>query len=141
MVSDDILRLFLDWINLYHESHFAVIRVIYEMRNDPPTRYDIWVAVYGQAVPRDDSADADLYKMLIRDLTLGGVIRQSRESDYLGRFKKKVSPRRVSASTMKSAFDDSEEYVLTEMGSQFVHYTMNELVARLGSSTTQDVKA
>lgn len=24
--SDDILRLFLDWIDTYHEAHFAVIR-------------------------------------------------------------------------------------------------------------------
>jgi hypothetical protein len=48
--SDDILRLFLDWINTYHEAHFAVIREIY--KNPGPTRYDIWIAVYGEAVPR-----------------------------------------------------------------------------------------
>jgi hypothetical protein len=44
--SDDILRLFLDWIEQYHEAHFAVIREIY--KNPSPTRYDIWVAVYGK---------------------------------------------------------------------------------------------
>jgi len=32
---------------------------------------------------------------------------------------------------MESAFEDSKSYVLTELGSQFVHYTMTELVARL----------
>jgi len=32
---------------------------------------------------------------------------------------------------MESAFEDSKQYVLTELGSQFVHYTMTELVARL----------
>jgi len=84
MCSDDILRLFLDWIDNYHESHFAIIRVIYEQRNDPPTRYDIWVAVYGEPVPRDDSAQADLYKMLISDLSIGRVIRQPRETDCRG---------------------------------------------------------
>ena len=76
--SDDIIRLFLDWIDTYHETHFAVIRSIYEERGDPPTRYDIWVAIYGQQLPREDSAEADLYKMLIRDLSTGGVIRQPR---------------------------------------------------------------
>src|SRR5438445_4537593 len=55
-------------------------------KNEGPTRYDIWVAVYGEPVPRDDSAQADLYRMLIRDLSTGGVIRQPRESDGLGRF-------------------------------------------------------
>jgi hypothetical protein len=132
---DDILRLFLDWVDTYHESHFAVIREIYKARNDPPTRYDIWIAVYGEPVPRDNSAEADLYKMLIRDLTLGGVIRQPRESDYQGRFKKRArAPRRASSSTLESPFEDTKQYVLTEMGGQFVHYTMNELVARLADS-------
>jgi hypothetical protein len=138
--SDDILRLFLDWVDTYHEAHFAVIREIYKGRNDPPTRYDIWLAVYGEPVPRDDSADADLYKMLIRDLALGGVIRQPRESDNQGRFRKKVrAPRRASSSTMESPFEDTKPYVLTEMGGQFVHYTMNELVARLGESASPEI--
>jgi hypothetical protein len=65
--SDDILRLFLDWVDTYHEAHFAVVREIY--KNPGPTRYDIWISVYGEPLPRDDSAQADLYKMLIRDLS------------------------------------------------------------------------
>jgi hypothetical protein len=32
---------------------------------------------------------------------------------------------------MKSVFDDSDEYELTELGKQFVHYAMNELAPRL----------
>lgn len=129
--SDDILRLFLDWIEIYHEAHFAVIRHIY--KNPGPTRYDIWIGIYGEPVPRDDSAEADIYKMLIRDLSLGGVIRQPRESDADGRFRKKTSPaRRISASsTLESPFEDTKQYVLTELGKQFVHYTMNELVSRI----------
>jgi hypothetical protein len=131
IVSDDIVRLFLDWIDAYHEVHFAVIREVH--KNQGPTRYDIWVAVYGEPVPRDDSAEADLFRMLIRDLSLGSVIRQPRESDFSGRFMKKTrAPRRVAASkTMESAFEDTKQYVLTELGSQFVHYTMTELVSRL----------
>ena len=131
IVSDDIVRLFLDWIDVYHEAHFAVIREIH--KNQGPTRYDIWVAVYGHPIPRDDSPEADLYRMLIRDLSTGGVIRQPRESDYGGRFMKKTrSPRgTTSSNTMESAFEDTKQYVLTGLGSQFVHYTMTELVPRL----------
>jgi len=135
--SDDIVRLFLDWLDNYHEAHLAVIREI--QKNQGPTRYDIWIAVYGEPVPRDDSAEADLYKMLIRDLTLGGVIRQPRESDRQGRFlKKQRPPRRVAASaSMESAFEDTKPYVLTELGSQFVHYAMTELVARLNPGSAR----
>ena len=35
---------------------------------------------------------------------------------------------------MKSAFDDVEQYELTELGNQFVHYTMNEVVPRIGTA-------
>jgi hypothetical protein len=135
IASDDILRLFLNWIESYHESHFAVIREIH--RNPGPTRHDIWIAVYGKQIPREDSAEADLYKMLIRDLSTGGVIRQARETDAYGRFRKKPSHSTRSAGTgvMKSAFDDTEQYVLTELGKQFVHYSMTELVARLEQAT------
>jgi hypothetical protein len=131
IVSDDILRLFLDWLDRYHEFHFAVIREIY--KNKGPTRYDIWVAVYGENVPQDSSADADLYKLLIRELNIGEVIRQARETDYLGRFKTKPrAPRRSSgAGTLESAFEDTKPYVLTELGKQFVHYAMTEVVARI----------
>jgi hypothetical protein len=34
---------------------------------------------------------------------------------------------------MKSAFDDVEQYELTELGRHFVHYTMNEVVPRIGT--------
>lgn len=30
IVSDDVVRLFLDWIDAYHEAHFAVIREIHK---------------------------------------------------------------------------------------------------------------
>jgi len=140
VADDDIVRLFLDWLDTYHEAHLAVVREIY--KNEGATRYDIWVAVYGEPVPRDDSAEADLYRMLIRDLSTGGVIRQPRESDGLGRFiRKRRPPRRMAASnTMESAFEDSKPYVLTELGSQFVHYTMTELVARLGPGAPDEKK-
>lgn len=134
--SDDILRLFLDWLELYHEAHFAVIREIYE--NPGATRHEIWAEVYGK-VPHENSAEADLYKMLIRDLSTGSVIRQERDVNQLGQFVRKRPlrvKRGVAPQTLKSAFDDTEHYVLTELGKQFVHYTMNELVTRLAAPQT-----
>lgn len=132
LVSDDILRLFLDWIDRYHEVHFAVVRIVYEQRNDPPTRYDVYSSLYGeQKMPRDDSAEADLFRLLISDLSIGRVIRQPRETDWQGRFKRRPRGRRTGTGTLESAFEDTKQYVLTELGSQFVHYTMNEMVKRL----------
>jgi hypothetical protein len=131
LCSDDVVRLFLDWLNTYHESHFAVIRTIYAKRGI--TRFEIWDQIYGE-LPREDSAEADLYRFLIRDLSTGGVIRQDRETNHAGQFLRKQRPKpRVPASnTMESAFEDTKPYVLTGLGEQFVHYTMNEVVTRIG---------
>lgn len=130
LCSDDVIRLFIDWLELYHEAHFAVIREIYQ---DPgTTRYDIWASIYG-SFPREDSAEADLFRLLIRDLSTGGVIRQARETTYDGQFlKKRNRPARTStSSTMESAFENTKPYVLTELGKQFVHYTFTEVVTRV----------
>ncbi len=131
LCPDDLVRLFIAWIDSYHESHFAVIRVLHQ--NVGATRADIWREIHGQHV-REDSAEADLFKLLIRDLSTGGVIRQHRDTTPHGEYMRKgraMQPKRAS-STMKSAFDDQEQYELTELGKQFVHYTMNELVTQLG---------
>lgn len=39
---------------------------------------------------------------------------------------------------MESAFEDTKPYVLTELGKQFVHYTMNEVVTRLGGPESEE---
>lgn len=137
LCSDDVVRLFASWIDLYHEAHFAVIREVHS--NPASTRYEIWTAIYGDA-PREDSAEADLYKLLIRELTMGGVIRQVRDTNEAGQYLRKPSPRRRSRppTTLESAFEDEKPYVLTELGRQFVHYTMNESVTRLTSETNGD---
>ena len=77
--------------------------------------------------------------MLIGDLSLGRVIRQPRESDNMGRYRKRAPrPKPVyKTTTLESPFEDTKQYVLTELGSQFVHYTMTELVTRLGTSCEQ----
>lgn len=131
LCTDDIIRLFIDWLNLYHEVHFAVMREIY--KNPGATRFEIWEALYGTPT-REDAAEADLYRLLIRDLSTGGVIRQERDTTTDGRFlrKRPVRNRKLSGATMESAFEDSKPYVLTELGKQFVHYTMNEVVQRIG---------
>ena len=136
LCSDDVVRQFIDWLVMYHESHFAVIRVIYQTPG--ATRYHIWSEIHGEDLPREDSAEADLYRLLFRDLSTGGVIRQDRETTHDGRFLKKRPLNRrasVSSSTTESAFEDSKPYVLTELGKQFVHYTMNEVVTRLGGES------
>lgn len=132
--SDDVVRLFIDWLELYHEAHFAVIREIFQYPGS--SRFDIWSAIYGD-IPREDSAEADLYKLLIRDLSTGGVIRQERDTNSVGQFMRKrpqkTGTRRTAPTTMESAFEGTKPYVLTEMGKQFVHYTMNEVVTRVES--------
>jgi hypothetical protein len=107
-----------------------VIREIYQ--NPGITRGSIWDSIHTER-PREDSAEADLYKRLIRDLSTGGVIRQHRQTNAHGQFVKKSTKghRRSSSGTMKSAFDDQEPYELTELGRQFVHYTMDELAPQI----------
>ncbi len=130
LCSDDVIRLFIDWIGKYHEAHFAVISEIY--KNPGCTRYDIGRALH-ETLPREDSAEADLFRLLIRDLSTGGVIRQARDTTEDGRFLRKPIPRSKGrgSSVMESAFEDTKPYVLTELGKQFVHYTMTELVSRV----------
>lgn len=133
--SDDVVRLFISWLDLYHESHFAVIREIF--KNPGSTRFDIWSEIYGDT-PREDSAEADLYRLLVRDLSTGGVIRQARDTNEAGQFlrRRPVRRRGPAPSTMESAFEDSKQYLLTELGKQFVHYTMNEVVQRIGQTSS-----
>jgi hypothetical protein len=83
---------------------------------------------------REDSPEADLFRLLFRDLTTGGIIRQHRETDYAGNFlaKRKAAPApKGSSKLMKSAFDDGEAYELTALGEQFVHYAMTNLPPKI----------
>ena len=130
--SDDVVKLFIEWIRDYSELHFRVIRVVYQFPG--ATRAEVWDQMHGVAV-REDSAEADLFKCLIHDLTTGYVIRQHRETDGSGNFKRaprRTLPRR--SPYMQSAFEDGKEYELTSLGRQFVHYTMNEIVPKIGAA-------
>jgi hypothetical protein len=59
LTSDDVMRLFLQWISMYSELRFTVIKSIYNDRG--VTRARIWEKV-GKEEVREDSADADLFK-------------------------------------------------------------------------------
>ncbi len=129
--SDDVVRMFIDWIGQYSVLHFKVIGAIYNTNGI--TRGAIWRKI-GKGQVREDSADADLYKLLIRDLSTGGVIRQHRDTDYHGNFVSKPAAKRSTGGgsrVLTSAFDDEDQYELTELGQQFVHYAMTELTSRI----------
>ncbi len=128
--SDDVIRMFLDWIQKYDEAHFKVIKALY--RNRGATRAYIWDQIHGEEV-REDSADADLFKLLISDLSTGHVLRQIREKSVHGQFlAKRRNAKSGKRTVLESAFENTKPYELTELGSQFVHYVMEETIPRIG---------
>jgi hypothetical protein len=129
---DDIVKLFVQWIDFYSEAHFKVIRCVY--KNTGFTRLEIWLDIHGPAAS-EDSAEADLFKLLMHDLSTGHIMRQHRAKDYYGNFLKSPPRKRSTTSrTLTSAFDNEKEYELTELGKQFVLYTMDDVIGRLGGS-------
>ena len=109
-------------------------------QHEGATRWAIWNYIHGERV-REDSAEADLFKLLIHDLSISHVIRQHREVDYRGNFIKARPKKSRSASrTMKSAFDDEKQYELTGLGRWFVHYSLNEIVPRIASGSEDFVE-
>jgi hypothetical protein len=128
--GDNVIRMFVDWVDRYSEGHFGIIRHVY--KNPGSTRFDMWQSIHGENV-REDSAEADLFKLMVHELSVGHVIRQHREKDYQGNFLKSrpAGRHKNHSQTMTSAFDDDKSYELTELGRWFVHYTMNELVPKI----------
>lgn len=89
--SDDVVRLYLDWLRNFSDMHFEVIAAVFN--SNGITRAGIWQKI-GRGAVREDSADADLFKLLMRDLSTGSIIRQHRETDYSGNFLNKPSGKR-----------------------------------------------
>jgi hypothetical protein len=90
----------------------------------------------------ENSADADLFKLLFRDLSMGQVVRQFRQTDNQGNLYAKApsrnrQPKVLGPRRMKSAFDDSEVYELTQLGQQFVHYAMTDLPLKLNYAPSE----
>lgn len=131
MCPDDLLRLFIEWVDRYHEAHFAVIREV--RKNKSITRGAIWdnINPLVKERPRDDSAEAGLFGYLIRELTLGGVIHQEKRTNSSGQFVKSKRIQRVTNGTMESHFEDTKPIVLTELGKEFVHYVLDDLAPQL----------
>lgn len=133
MTSDDVIKLFVEWIAKYSDLHFKIVNIVY--RNEGYTRYQIWNELYGGRV-REDSAEADLFKQLIQDLSMGHIIRQYRSTDVNGNYmRQQIRSSNNRSPYLKSAFDNEKPYVLTELGRQFVHYTMNELVPKISTAS------
>jgi hypothetical protein len=57
-------------------------------------------------------------------------LRQARETTEDGRFLRQRQRRRQGP-YLASPFDDEKPYELTELGRQFVHYAMDEIVPRI----------
>lgn len=135
--SDDVVRLFISWLGLFHEAHFAIISEIHQ--NPGSTRFEIWTALYRE-MPREDSAEADMFRMLVRDLSTAGVIRQARDTTEAGEFLRRTpsKKRRAAPRTMKSSFDDEAQYMLTSLGKNFVHYTLMSEVRRIEGSVSEE---
>lgn len=133
LTSDDVVRLFIDWLKNYSEMHFQVIAAVYN--SGGISRGAIWRKI-GKGPVREDSPEAGLYRLLIRDLNMGGIIRQHREKDAAGNFYGKAPQKRTSSSRtgpkpMESAFDENDLYELSELGQQFVHYAMTDLPLKI----------
>jgi len=136
ITTDDVINMFLSWIDRYSETHFKVIAAIYN--KDGISRFEVWQSVDGRQVA-DNSPEADLFKFIFHELTTGYVIRQHREVNYMGEFVKqsRSKPNKFHSNTYISPFEDGKQYELTELGKQFVHYTMNEIVPRIGMGETE----
>lgn len=128
--TDEVLNIFLGWIEWLNEMHFAVIKAIY--KEPESSRADIWDAIGGRRDVTDNSAEADLFKFLIDELTRARIIRQQRMVNRAGQFVKSKPVRKPGrSSTMLSAFEDGKPYVLTELGQQFVHYCLTDVVRKI----------
>jgi hypothetical protein len=141
VTSDDVIKMFIEWIHKYSTLHFSVIGAIYN--NKGITRGGVWDKI-GKAKVREDSAEADLYKLLYRDLSTGSIIRQQKEKDGYGNF---LNPSQVARTAkgsgpkpMVSAFDREDPYELTSLGEQFVHYAMTDLPPKLDFGSSNEAK-
>lgn len=131
LCPDDLVRLFISWIERYHESHFKVIKEVYQ--NAPITKGNIWDRIHPEGRPRDDSPEAGLFGYLMRELNMGGIIHLNRQTNAYGQtLRSQRTPSRSSSSdVMESPFEDSKEWVLTPLGKEFVHYVMEDVVPQI----------
>jgi hypothetical protein len=135
LCPDDQVRLFIDWIERYHEAHFAVIKEVYQ--HAPITKAQIWDNIHsGERRPLDNSAQAGLFGYLMRELNLGGIIHQSRQTNAYGqtiRATARPTQTRQPGDTLESPFEATKQLVLSELGREFVRYVMEDVDPQLGA--------
>jgi len=133
LCPDDQIRLFIDWIEGYHESHFAIMKEIYV--NGPISNGEIWDNINpGQNRPKDNSADAKLFSYFIRELNLGGIIERPRDVNDLGQRIRSPKQKTISSSAgdaLPSIFDESKDWILSELGKEFIQYVMQDVDLQL----------
>ncbi len=138
LCPDDLIRLFIDWIENYHEAHFAVIKEIY--KTPGITKAAIWDNLNNAQRAKEDSAEAGLYRYLLRELSMGGIIEQAKERDGDGRTYRatpKRSPRGSGSKLTESTYEDTKPQVLTQLGQEFIHYVLNDAVKRINADPSQ----
>lgn len=133
LCPDDQVRLFNDWLDKFHEIHFKVVQAIYQ--GNGITRLRIWLQI-SDVLPKEGTAEADLFKLVIDDLTTSGVIKQYHPTTYDSRIVRQANDGKAGESessenaSEESVFENTKPYQLTELGSQFVYYTMNQVVKK-----------
>ena len=133
LCPDDQVRLFIDWIERYHEAHFAIIREVY--LHQPISKGRIWDNMHPQGRPRENSSQAGLFGYLTRELNTGGIIHLNRKTNSIGQtMRAKPSTSTANKSdTLESHFEDTKQWVLSELGKEFVRYVMEDVDPQLGS--------
>lgn len=127
--TDDMLRLFLTWVQNYDDVHFKIISALH--RKIFLTGAELWMELDGRDV-RHDSAEADLFKLILRDLSTGGVIRQHREVSPDGRaYRQSRGKGTASSPFLSSPIEGEKPYELTQMGHLFVGYALDEPTSAL----------
>jgi hypothetical protein len=82
LASDDAVKLFLQWIKDYSELHFAIVGAVYNSVGI--TRGGVWEKLDRRPV-REDSSDAE-FRLMFRDLSTGGLVRQHSETHWQSNF-------------------------------------------------------
>jgi hypothetical protein len=134
LCPDDQVRLFIDWIQKYHEAHFSVMKEVY--LHGPITKGSIWDNIHPQGRPADNTAEAGLFGYLTRELNMGGIIHLQREINYAGqtvRAPRQTASGRTRSDTLESPFEDTKFWVLSELGKEFVRYVMEDVDPQLES--------
>jgi hypothetical protein len=103
LASDDVVKLFLQWIKDYSELHFSIVGAIYNSAGI--TRAGVWEKL-GREPVREDSSDADFFRLIFRDLSTGGLVRPHRETDWQGNFLAKQNPEGAATSEGRAAIHE-----------------------------------